>query len=170
MKTFKTRSGAMKHVNKSIKSMDNSCAITSISPPSYTLYLDKINDCDDCERLTPDQIGYLYYNSADLNTTMDINIFNYPDCFTKDSKPFNDYDKITKVNILNEITYSITYNPEKSGEAFITYTINENKDEVFNKMLSLSKTNSSQVIIQEINDTPFVDIFTYKRIGIVIPS
>lgn len=175
MKTFKTRSGAMKSVNKSMTPMDYITSysvvnILSSPPPSYTLYLEKINNCD--TYYPPDylhlsglcysagSIGYFEFRDSDPCISIS------PTSLRKDLEYFNDYKKITKINILDEITYSITYNPKTDSidSYWIIYTINdETIDTVRNNIVRISEKNSQ---VKEING--LYQIFTDGGKGSVL--
>lgn len=81
-------------------------------------------------------------------------------------KDLEDFNKITKINILNEITYSITYNqtiPNSIDSYWIIYTINETNDTVRDNIRRISEKNSQVKIING-----FYQIFTDGGKGSVL--
>ena len=159
MKTFKTRSGAMKRANKSVDG--NASIVVNLSsspPPTYTLLFEKVNDCNKCylpnSDPNSDYSGLCCYTvtiatfdyKPDPDTNIYINVYfnlnNESKIFLENSEnvAFNEYDKITKINILNEFTYSVKYNSKKieSTSTKISYIIiNEEKNTVLKNLDTL---------------------------------
>ena len=177
MKTFKTRSGRLRRVNKSTDINDPSTIITLASintSSSYILYFEKINKCD--RLYSPEDnlpgvcygavtTGYFEYLSGPNSDNSDI-YYNISNNVTVNNvtnmKDYGNYDNIKKMNILNEITYSIEYDSNKTDENHISYKIkNENKNTVLNKLVTLISEKNNQIVKQDkFYDRGFYQIFT----------
>ncbi len=164
MKTFKTRSSVMRDV---VKSMDNygSYTVSVISPPSppppsYILFLDKINyDCIE-DSIGPytycrytSSAAYFYYLSQNIDILFNKSAFDN----------FGNYNNIIVIFILDKL-YTVKHK-EIINNMYIKYTINEPKDTVLENLDRIRETNK-QVVVDKNNTTQgdrgFYQIFTDK--------
>ena len=166
MKTFKTRSGRLRRVNKSTDinnpSTITTLASTSSSSPTYILNFEKINNCDRfyspevnlpgvCEGAV--STGYFEYLSGPNSDNSDI-YYNISNNVTLNNiinmKEYGNYDNIKQMSILNEIAYSIEYDSNKTALMngdYISYKIkNENKNTVLNKIDTLRLDKNNQIV------------------------
>jgi hypothetical protein len=161
MKTFKTRSGAMKRDN-AIRIDTGSCIVSISTPPNYILFLDEINyACQEDANgicLGTASVAYFSYDSGQMQ-----NIYIL---FSKSSFTSNDLDKIgniISIFILGKL-YTVKYKGIISN-IYIKYTINEPKDTVLENLDRIRETNK-QVVVEKNNTTQgdrgFYQIFTDK--------
>ena len=173
MKTFKTRSSAMRRAfseSADIESVDNygsfNFSINLISPPPYLLLnINKIDKCieDDLDIcLGTASVAYLDF---DFDNPFDVDIFFSKSSFTSnDLGKIGNYNNITAINVLNEVKYSVTYKETitnnivssnttglpSEDDMYIKYTINEKNDTVLNKLDKIRETNK-QVLVNKNN-------------------
>ena len=161
MKTFKTRSSAMRRVNESTTDNTYNSSIVSInsspsssssssSSSSYILFLDKITyNCieDGTICMGTGSAAYFYY----LSQNIDIN-FNKI-AFTSDN--FYNYKDVIAIFILDKL-YTVEY--KGISDLYITYTINGLKNTVLDNLDRISKTNKQ--VAQDYRG--FYQIFTDK--------
>jgi hypothetical protein len=160
MKIFKTRSGDMKRVNKSTN-INETSTITSLasintssssSSPTYTLLFEKINNCD---RFYSDDVGV---GSGVCEGAVTTGYFQYDQnssiiyIYLSNDRPYFkqqglDLDSIKKINILNQITFSIKY--DSINGPYYIYKFQDSRDTVLNKLDTLILEKNNQIVKQD---------------------
>jgi hypothetical protein len=154
MKTFKTRSGAMKRDN-AIGNDAGSCIVSISTPPPYLLLnIKKIDNCiQDANGICS---GTASVAHLDIYNPFDVDIVVYKMSFTSnDLNNIGNYKNIKKINVLNEVKYSVTYKGTitnnivslntsglpSENDIYIKYTIKEDNKDVLKELDIIINTN-----------------------------
>ena len=177
MKTFKTRSGAMKRDNAAGND-PGSCIVSISTPPPYLLLLNikKIDNCiQDANGICSGTASVAY---LDFDNPFDVDIVFSKSSFTSNDldnigNNIGNYNNIKSINVLNKVEYSVTYKEtvtktitNNSGlpsenDILVKYTIKENKNNVLNDFEKIRKTNK-QIFFDAFDRLARYKIYTYE--------